>query len=214
MANIPGGSIEAGSKSFSIKTSGNYTNPWKKLKTRLCTRRMEKIFCCEMLLIPILLLMKRNTLPAQRTSLCICSCSSKARIEYFANTQKFIQPVLEAFDKNTYRRISTWFTISIRLKMSTDVWRGWEKIFSSQYFCGHYAITVRIPRGMYCHDLYSLVVGNRTCAAEHLLGISLNQLSIVGLVVALGLLVDDSIVVVENIERWMREGHTTTGGHY
>src|SRR5690606_20852307 len=37
---------------------------------------------------------------------------------------------------------------------------------------------------------------------------SLYQLSIVGLVVALGLLVDDSIVVVENIERWMREGHS------
>lgn len=36
---------------------------------------------------------------------------------------------------------------------------------------------------------------------------SLNQLSIVGFVVSLGLLVDDSIVVVENIERWMREGH-------
>lgn len=40
------------------------------------------------------------------------------------------------------------------------------------------------------------------------LGYSLNQLSIVGLVVALGLLVDDSIVVVENIERWMRDGHS------
>src|SRR5690606_19391265 len=39
-------------------------------------------------------------------------------------------------------------------------------------------------------------------------GYNLNQLSIVGLVVALGLLVDDSIVVVENIERWMREGHS------
>ncbi|MEM1216365.1 MAG: efflux RND transporter permease subunit, partial [Bacteroidota bacterium] len=39
-------------------------------------------------------------------------------------------------------------------------------------------------------------------------GISLNQLSIVGLVVALGLLVDDSIVVVENIERWLREGYS------
>src|SRR5690606_8201193 len=33
-----------------------------------------------------------------------------------------------------------------------------------------------------------------------------NQLSIVGFVVALGLVVDDSIVVVENIERWMRDG--------
>jgi multidrug efflux pump subunit AcrB len=38
------------------------------------------------------------------------------------------------------------------------------------------------------------------------LGFSLNQLSIVGLVVALGLLVDDSIVVIENIERWMLNG--------
>ena len=42
----------------------------------------------------------------------------------------------------------------------------------------------------------------------NLFGINLNQLSIVGLVVALGLLVDDSIVVVENIERWMLEGHS------
>jgi len=39
------------------------------------------------------------------------------------------------------------------------------------------------------------------------LGYGLNQLSIVGLVVALGLLVDDSIVVVENIERWIRDGY-------
>jgi multidrug efflux pump subunit AcrB len=42
----------------------------------------------------------------------------------------------------------------------------------------------------------------------NLMGYSLNQLSIVGLVVALGLLVDDSIVVVENIERWMRDGYS------
>ena len=46
--------------------------------------------------------------------------------------------------------------------------------------------------------------------ALNFLGYSLNQLSIVGLVVSLGLLVDDSIVVVENIERWLREGHSKT----
>ncbi len=44
-------------------------------------------------------------------------------------------------------------------------------------------------------------------ALDHL-GYSLNQLSIVGLIIALGILVDDSIVVVENIERWLREGHS------
>ncbi len=37
-------------------------------------------------------------------------------------------------------------------------------------------------------------------------GFSMNQLSIVGCVIALGLLVDDSIVVVENIARYRREG--------
>jgi multidrug efflux pump subunit AcrB len=40
------------------------------------------------------------------------------------------------------------------------------------------------------------------------LGYSLNQLSIVGFIIALGILVDDSIVVVENIERWLREGYS------
>jgi multidrug efflux pump subunit AcrB len=39
-----------------------------------------------------------------------------------------------------------------------------------------------------------------------LAGFSVNQLSIVGFVIALGLLVDDSIVVVENIARHLREG--------
>ena len=40
----------------------------------------------------------------------------------------------------------------------------------------------------------------------HTLGYSLNQLSIAGFVLALGLLVDDSIVVTENISRHLREG--------
>ena len=41
-----------------------------------------------------------------------------------------------------------------------------------------------------------------------LTGFSINQLSIVGFVIALGLLVDDSIVVVENITRFLRAGKT------
>ncbi|MBA4190737.1 MAG: transporter [Planctomycetaceae bacterium] len=38
------------------------------------------------------------------------------------------------------------------------------------------------------------------------LGFSLNNLSLFGLVLAVGIVVDDSIVVVENIERWMESG--------
>jgi multidrug efflux pump subunit AcrB len=53
----------------------------------------------------------------------------------------------------------------------------------------------------------SLAIG---VAALSWLGFSLNQLSIVGFVIALGLLVDDSIVVAENIARWMRMGKSPT----
>ena len=50
----------------------------------------------------------------------------------------------------------------------------------------------------------SLTVG---LSVLHFLGYSLNQLSIAGFVVALGLLVDDSIVAVENIARHLRMGY-------
>jgi multidrug efflux pump subunit AcrB len=46
--------------------------------------------------------------------------------------------------------------------------------------------------------------------AIYFLGYSLNQISIAGFVVALGLLVDDSIVVVENIARHLRAGNSRT----
>ncbi|MGK6355407.1 efflux RND transporter permease subunit [Sphingomonas sp. DT-207] len=51
----------------------------------------------------------------------------------------------------------------------------------------------------------SLLMG---LALIHAFGFSLNQLSIAGFVLSLGLLVDDSIVVTENIARRLREGET------
>jgi multidrug efflux pump len=46
-----------------------------------------------------------------------------------------------------------------------------------------------------------------TFAVMHVLGFSLNNLSLFGLVLAIGIVVDDAIVVVENIERNLALGH-------
>src|SRR5882724_7827632 len=53
-------------------------------------------------------------------------------------------------------------------------------------------------------DVVVSLVG--TFAVMSLMGFSLNNLSLFGLVLAIGIVVDDSIVVLENIERWLAKG--------
>jgi len=48
-----------------------------------------------------------------------------------------------------------------------------------------------------------------TFAVMAMLGFSLNNLSLFGLVLAIGIVVDDAIVVVENVERYLAEGHSS-----
>jgi multidrug efflux pump subunit AcrB len=88
---------------------------------------------------------------------------------------------------NRLGRLTEDFGIAILLVLLTLVPLGWR---------ASVIVMVSIP--------LSLAIGVTLLA---LTGFSINQLSIVGAVIALGLLVDDSIVVVENISRYRREGH-------
>ena len=47
-----------------------------------------------------------------------------------------------------------------------------------------------------------------TFAAMAALGFTINNISLFGLVLAIGIVVDDAIVVVENVERWLAQGFT------
>ena len=53
-------------------------------------------------------------------------------------------------------------------------------------------------------DMAVSLVG--TFAVMSLMGFTLNNLTLFGLVLAIGIVVDDAIVVLENIERWLDKG--------
>lgn len=99
---------------------------------------------------------------------------------------------VKVFDQNDsvrkrLTRFAKDFGIAILLVLLTLVPLGWRAALVVMV-----SIPLSISLGVFAMDQ---------------LGYSLNQLSIVGFIIALGILVDDSIVVVENIERWLRDGY-------
>ena len=204
--NIPGGSITAGNKTFNVKTSGKFTSLDDIANTVVYNGNGKIIRLKEIAKIEF-----RNQEEKHITRLngyrCILIHGAQKVGANINNTQKKFIPIIDAFEKklpaniklvkhfdqadNVAKRLSGLaidFLIAILLVLITLLPLG---------FRASIIVMIAIP--------LSLALG---LVGLNAFGISLNQLSIVGLVVALGLLVDDSIVVVENIERYLREGYS------
>jgi len=206
MANIPGGSVDAAGKTYNIKTSGNYQNIDEVQNTVVYAANGKNIFLKDVAKVYYGYEDEKyhTRLNGHR---CIYVVAAQKDGENISHTQKIYQPVIKQFKKtlpanidmiqnfdqadNVNKRLSglgTDFLIAILLVAITLLPLGSRPAI---------IVMISIP--------LSLSIG---IVLLNLFGYNLNQLSIVGLVVALGLLVDDSIVVVENIERWMLEGHS------
>ena len=206
LSNIPGGQVEAGSKSFNVKTSGNYTSAEEIAETIVYsvqgktiqlkdvaevrydfeeTKHITRLNGYRSIFVTAALKEGNNISTVQEKYL---AAIEKVKSELPENIDLII-----AFDQANY--------VNQRLSgLGSDFLIAIALVFITLLPLGNRAsiiVMISIP--------LSLAIGLILLEA---LGYGLNQLSIVGLVVALGLLVDDSIVVVENIERWIREGYS------
>lgn len=205
-ANIPAGSIRAGSKIFNVKTSGKYKNIEEIENTVVYSAMGKTVILKDLANVSFQYEEQKHFIRLNGHRAALVTAAQKSG-ENIARTQQSYIPVIEEFQKtlpnnillvhnfdqaeNVGRRLSGLgfdFIIAIGLVLITLLPLGWRAAL---------IVMVAIP--------LSLGLG---VVSLNFMGFSLNQLSIVGLVVALGLLVDDSIVVVENIERWLREGHS------
>jgi multidrug efflux pump subunit AcrB len=205
-ADIPGGSIDVGSRNFSLKTSGSYETLDEVRDTVVAVAGGRSVRVRD--IAEVSWDTQEHTYVGRFNGERAVFVTANQKDGYnifdvrdriLAAAQKFATQLPKrirldlGFDQseNVDKRLSRLtadFGIAIALVALTLLPLGWRAAG---------VVMISIP--------LSLAIG---LSALYFFGFSLNQISIAGFVVALGLLVDDSIVVVENIARFMREGHS------
>jgi multidrug efflux pump subunit AcrB len=205
-SNIPAGSVDVGQRKFNVKTTGDYASIAQVEETVVAARgealvRLRDVAQVELRDSEATHLGRFNgrravfVTVAQRDGQNIFQVRQRLekQLEAFRKELPTSVQLETGFDqaRNVSHRLDGFlsdFGLAIALVLLTLLPLGWRAAV---------VVMISIP--------LSLAIG---VAALHLTGFSINQLSIVGFVIALGLLVDDSIVVVENITRFLREGHS------
>lgn len=202
--NIPGGSAEVGDRRFTVRTSGSYASLAEVADTPVAGNGAAVVRLRDIADVRWDYEDQEHLGRFKGERAVFVTVQAQSGQSIFAVTDA-VRPHVAGFratlpdevrlengfeqSKNIERRIGRlrWdLIIAIALVALTIAPLGWRAAL---------LVMVSIP--------LSLALG---VTALHAAGYTLNQLSIVGFVIALGLLVDDSIVVVENIARFRRQG--------
>ena len=206
IANIPGGSIVENTKSYNIITSGNYQNI-DEIKHTIVFSNMGRNVLLQDVAKVYFDFAPENHITRLNENRCLFISAAQKTGENIANTQKAYLPVIAKFKSSLPKNID----LVVNFDQANNVNERLSGLMKDFLIAILLVAITLLPLGLRAATVVmisiplSLAIG---IILLNIMGYSLNQLSIVGLVVALGLLVDDSIVVVENIERWMREGHS------
>ncbi len=205
-ANIPAGSIDVGARSFSLKTSGAYTSLDQVRATVVSASDGRTVRVRDVAEVSWDSAEQRYLGRYSGQRAVFVTANQKDGVNIF-DMQQRIDAALDRFEEGLPARV----TLERGFKQSANVGHRLDRLgLDFAIAIGLVAITL-LPLGLRAASLVmisiplSLAMG---LAGLYAIGYSLNQLSIAGFVVALGLLVDDSIVVVENIARFLREGHS------
>lgn len=203
---IPAGSIEIGDRRLNVKTSGSYKSLEEIENTIVSTSGTQVTYLKDIAEVSMGYeeITYKARLNGKRAIFITATQKNntnifdvKSEVEPIISTFQETLPANLAFETSFDQANSVSkrllglardFCIAILLVMVTLIPLGFRAAL---------IVMVSIP--------LSLAIG---LAGLDIMGFGINQLSVVGLVIALGLVVDDSIVVVENIARFLREGYS------
>ena len=203
-ANIPGGSVLAGGKVFSIKTSGNYQSIDHIKYTIVSSAQGKNILLSDIATVYADFAPETHITRLNGYRAVFVNAAQKAG-ENISRTQEAYLAVLDRFEQ----RLPDNVDMVLHFDQGENVNKRLSGLGIDFLIAVALVLLTLLPLGIRASLVVMIAVPlslSMGVIVLNVLGYSLNQLSIVGFVVALGLVVDDSIVVVENIERWMREG--------
>jgi multidrug efflux pump subunit AcrB len=203
-ASIPGGAVDVGARRYNLKTSGDYQS-LEEIRETVVNARGGRV-------VRVRDIAEVSWSTEEERYL---GRFNGERAVFVTANMKDDQNVFDVRD-GIWERLDAFEPLlpgGVRLERGFDQSRNVDHRLSRLQFDFTLAISLvaltLLPLGLRAAGIVmlsiplSLAIG---LAALYFTGFSLNQLSIAGFVVALGLLVDDSIVVVENIARHVREG--------
>ncbi|SEQ02557.1 Multidrug efflux pump subunit AcrB [Solimonas aquatica] len=203
-SNVPGGAVETGGRRFNIKTVGSYRDPQEVLDTVIVGTGAAAIRVRDV-----------AQVRWDSGSLDYIARFDGRRAVYVTANQKKDRNIFDTREQllaaaEEFRKtLPAGVTLELGFDQSRNVDTRLKRLGKDFSIALLLVIVTLLPLGLRAAGIVmvslplSLASG---LAALYFAGFSLNQLSIAGFVIALGLLVDDSIVVTENIARHLREG--------
>lgn len=205
-ANIPGGVVQISTKSFNVKTSGKFESIEDIANTVVFNANGNIILLKDVADIGIRYAEEKHITRVNGYRCVLVNAAQKVGSNITQNQAKML-PVLDEFEKTLPANVKLIRTFD----QANNVARRLGALGIDFGLAIVLVLITLLPLGVRAALIVMMAIPLSLAlglVGLNALGFSLNQLSIVGLVVALGLLVDDSIVVVENIERWLREGYS------
>ena len=206
-ANIPGGSMKIGERDFSIKTSGSYQNLAEISNTVVSSYNGRNIYLKNIADVHFDYADNIYYARYQGERAVFLTVKQKEGFNIFKITEEVHQIIDDfALDLEREMQLVTVFdqadSVDERINgFLSNLFFGillvGLVIFLSLGFRASILVIIAIP--------LSILIG---LGFVDLTGFGLQQMSIAGLIISLGLLVDNSIVIVENIERFIGLGNT------
>ncbi len=205
-ANVPGGAVEVGLRRYNLRTSGSYTSLEQIADTVVASVNGRLVKVRDIADVSWQTAEYAYTGRFDGRRAVFVTANQKDNTNIF-NVRDGIYAKLADFEKTLPADIK----LERGFDQSHNVAARLDRLGEDFAIAIGLVLLTLLPLGLRAAGVVmisiplSLAIG---VALLFMAGFSLNQLSIAGFVLALGLLVDDSIVVVENIARYVRSGYS------